>query len=102
MNGTRASSVMRRRRSPIIRACFSSSIAHGPPMRQSDDLDQLLVRPDARDPEAALHERVEIVVVDLEAMPVALLDRALPVDLRRGAPLFEDDRIEPEPHRAAL
>src|SRR5882724_4542942 len=35
MNGTRASSVMRRSRSPIISACFSSSIAQGPPMRAS-------------------------------------------------------------------
>src|SRR5262249_21694544 len=141
MNGTPASPVMRRSRSPIISACFSSSIAHGPPMsargapppivtapivtarvsvipasrgrsggssspgalmvqrgldergeermrlprpraefrvelaghepgmvRQLDDLDQLLVWPDPRDQKPALHEGVEIVVVDLEAM----------------------------------
>src|SRR5215470_283350 len=141
MNGMRASSVMRRSRSPIISACFSSSIAHGPPIsargapppivtapiltgrvsvipvspggsrgssafhslivqrgldergeermrlprpraefgmeltghepgmiRQLDDLDQLLTRPDPRDAESALHEGDEIVVVDLEAM----------------------------------
>src|SRR5262245_43212323 len=171
MNGTPASPVMRRSRSPIISACFSSSIAHGPPMsargapppivtapivtarvsvirasrgssspgalmvqrgldergeermrlprpraefrvelaghepgmvRQLDDLDQLLVRPDPRDPKPALHEGVEIVVVDLEAMTMPLLDRALAVGLRCRAALLEDDRVEAQPHRAAL
>src|SRR5262245_32324144 len=175
MNGTPAPPVMRRSRPPNIRACFSSSIAHGPPMsargapppivtppiltarvsvirasrgrsrgssspgalivqrrldergeermglpraraefrvelaghepgmvRQLDDLDQLLVRPDPRDPEPALHEGVEIVVVDLEAMTMPLLDRALAVDPRCRAALLEDDRVEAQPHRAAL
>ena len=35
MNGTPASAVTRRRRSATISACFSFSIAHGPPMRAS-------------------------------------------------------------------
>ncbi len=35
MNGTPASAVTRCRRSAIISACFSFSIAQGPPMRAS-------------------------------------------------------------------
>src|SRR2546427_4889921 len=67
-----------------------------------DDLHELLLGPDAGDAEAVLLEPREIVVVDLVAMAVALLDDALPVQARREAPLPEDDRIEAQAHRAAL
>src|SRR3989454_3630698 len=69
---------------------------------QLDDLHELLVGPDARDPEAALLERVEVVVVDLVAMAVPLPDGALPVGLGSGAALAEHDGVEPEAHGAAL
>src|SRR5439155_15988703 len=67
-----------------------------------DDLDELLLRPDAGDAEAGLLEPWEVVVVHLVAVAVALLDDSLPVQARGHAPFAQDDRIEAEPHRAAL
>src|SRR5213593_4023183 len=67
-----------------------------------DDLDELLLRPDAGDAEAGLLESGKVVVVHLVAVAVALLDDALAVQARGQAALAEDDRIETEPHRATL
>src|SRR5438067_9704905 len=67
-----------------------------------DDLDELLLRPDTRDPQPVLLELREVVVVDLVALAVALLDNPLAVEARGEAPLAQHDRIEAEPHRAAL
>src|SRR5262245_32067538 len=58
---------------------------------QLDDLDELLLRPDPGDLESALLERVQVVVVDLVAVPVALADDPLPVRPRGVAALLEDD-----------
>src|SRR5262249_12461770 len=93
-----------RMRIPGARAELRVELAGHEPwvIGQLDDLDELLVRPDAGDAEAPLLERVEIVVVDLEAVPMPLLDHALPVRSRGGAPFPQHDRVEPEAHRAAL
>src|SRR3990172_6370498 len=67
-----------------------------------DDFHELLLGPEARDPEAVLFQVLEVVVVHLEAVAVALLDDPLPVGPGGGAPLGEQDRVEPQPHGAAL
>src|SRR5919201_1095539 len=67
-----------------------------------DDLDELLLGPDAGDVEAVLLQRPHVVVVHLEAVAMTLLDDPLTVETRGAAALFEDDRVETEPHRAAL
>src|SRR5436309_2991430 len=67
-----------------------------------DDLDQLLLRPDARDQQPVLLERLEVVVVDLVAVAVALADDPLAVERRRAAAVAEQDRIEAEAHGATL
>ena len=68
---------------------------------QLDDLDEpaLLVR--ARDDEARVDEPRPEVVVDLVAMPVALVDDRLAVRVARPRALGELDRLRAEPHRAA-
>src|SRR6266542_3893749 len=93
-----------RMRFPRARAEFRMELAGHEPrvVGQLDDLHQLLVGPDARDPEAALLERVEIVVVDLVAMAVPLPDGALPIGPGGGAALAQRDGVEPEAHGAAL
>src|SRR5207247_6288119 len=67
-----------------------------------DDLDELLLRPHAGDPQAALLELAQVVVVHFVPVAMALLDDALPVEPGRGTALAEHDRIVAEPHRAAL
>ena len=49
---------------------------------QLDDLDQLLLGPDPRDAQPVLLEALQVVVVDLVAVAVALLDDPLPVQPR--------------------
>jgi len=61
-----------------------------------------LLGPDAGDAEAVLLEPGQVVVVDLVAVPVALLDEPLPVDPRGHRALAQQHRVEPEPHGAAL
>src|SRR3990172_9470669 len=166
MKGSFASPAARASRSASMRACASSSMAQGPPIRTSglpppiltfptitsrdppplarpagmvlrppvdeggeermrlprpgaqlrvelaghepgmvgelDDLHELLLGPEARDPEAVLFQVLEVLVVHLEAVAVALLDDPLPVGPGGGAPLGEQDRVEPQPHGAAL
>src|ERR1700720_19255 len=63
---------------------------------QLDDLHELLLGPDAGDAQPVLLELGQIVVVDLVAMAVALLDQSLPVGPRGGAALAQQDRIEAE------
>src|SRR6267142_1912248 len=100
MNGTRQSAAMAARRSAVISACRSFSIAQGPPMRTSgppppivmeptgdevrvlgdlDDLDQVLLGPDPGDAQAGLLEAREVVVVHLVPVAMTLLDDPLPV-----------------------
>src|SRR5262249_29823808 len=67
-----------------------------------DDLDQLFLGPDPGDTQARLLEAREIVVVHLVAVAMPLLDDPLPVQARGQAALAQHDRIEPQPHRAAL
>src|SRR6266849_10521969 len=71
-------------------------------IRDFDDLDQLLLGPDPRDAQAVLLQFLEVVVVDLVAVPVTLVYDRLGVDAGRRATLGEDDGIEPESHGAAL
>src|SRR5687768_8600595 len=148
MYGTFRSAAIRMRRSAVISACRSLSMAHGPPisasgapppivtgptwtavvmrapstgglvgdrrghepgeervrlpraraelrmelagheermLRNLDELDELLLRPHARYPEAALLELAQVVVVHLVAVAVALLDDPFPVEPRRRA-----------------
>src|SRR6185436_8880544 len=89
---------------PRARAELGVELArHEPWMpRQLDDLHQLLLRPHARDPEPALLEPAEIVVVDLVPVAMALLDGALAVESGGRAPLLQRDGIEAQPHGAAL
>src|SRR5947208_3552626 len=68
---------------------------------QLDDLHETFLRPHPRDPEAVLLEERPVLVGDLVAMAVALLDLPRAVDLRGQRVLGEDDGIEPESHRAA-
>src|SRR5262249_34960745 len=68
-----------------------------------DDLDELLLGPEARHPQPVLLQRLEVVVVDLVAMPMALTDDGLaPVEPRCGGTLGHQDRVQAQPHRAAL
>src|SRR5215468_5886872 len=71
-------------------------------VRQLDDLDELLLRPDPRDPQPGLLEVGQVVVVHLVTVAVALADDALPVGPRRAGALVDDDGVQPEPHRPAL
>src|SRR5262245_51365209 len=71
-------------------------------LRDLDDLDQLLLGPDPRHAQSVLFQPRQIVVVDLVPVAMALLDDPLPVQARRLTTLAEHDRIEAEPHRAAL
>src|SRR5439155_2796387 len=74
MKGTRAADVTRWSRSAIMRAWRSSSMAQGP----------------------------QVVVVDLIAMAVPLLDHALAVRAGGAAALGQHHRVEPQPHRPPL
>src|SRR6266542_3750247 len=69
---------------------------------QLDDLDQLLLRPDAGDPETPLREPGQVIVVDLVTVPVALLDGSLTVGSGRRAALAQCHRVQAEPHGATL
>ena len=71
-------------------------------LRDLDDLDELLLRPDPRDPEPVLLEPVDVVVVDLVSVAVPLLDDPLSVQARGEASLAEHDWIEAQAHRPAL
>src|SRR5881628_2382749 len=71
-------------------------------LRNLDDLDELLLRPDARDAEPVLLELVDVVVVDLVPVAVTLLDDPRSVQARGQASLAEHDRVEAEPHRPAF
>src|SRR5207302_291805 len=71
-------------------------------LRDLDDLDQLLLGPDAGDAQHVLLQAREVVVVHLVPVTVTLLDDPLPVQARGMAPLAQDDRVEPQAHRAAL
>src|SRR6266542_138876 len=178
MNGTCRSVVTAASRSAVMRACFSFSIAHGPPMRTSgwpppmrsvptailigarglhprgwpekdasslsrsalvleggadeageqgvrvpraraefgmelsrdevgmlgqlDDLHELLLGPHPRHAQPVLLHALQIVVVDLVAVTVTLLDDALAIQARGMTALAEHDRVEAEPHRPAL
>ena len=68
---------------------------------QLDDLDEaaLLERP--RDDEAGGDQLVAVLVVDLVAVPVALVDDGLVVDVAGARALGELDRLGTQPHRAA-
>ena len=68
---------------------------------QLDDLDEPALLERARDDEPVLDELVAELVVDLVAVPVALVDRRLAVDLARARALAELDRLRAEAHRAA-
>src|SRR3972149_1526685 len=129
MKGSFASPAARASRSASMRACASSSMAQGPPIRTSGlpppiltfptitsrdppplarpagmvlTPPVLLLGPETRDPEAVLFQVLEVLVVHLEAVAVALLNDPLPVGPGSGAPLGEQDRVEPQPHGAAL
>src|SRR5262249_41986149 len=67
-----------------------------------DDLDELLLPPEARDAEPIFFERLQIVVVDLVAVSVALADDSFAVEARGARPLAQQNRIQPQPHRPAL
>ena len=54
MKGTRAASVIALRRSATITACFSPSMAQGPPMRTSGAPPPIVIPPD---PHRAAHAR---------------------------------------------
>ena len=68
---------------------------------QLDDLDEPAFLEGARDDEPVLDELVAELVVDLVAVPMALVNRRLAVDLAGASPLAELDRLGAEPHRAA-
>src|SRR3990172_7531897 len=67
-----------------------------------DDLHELLLGPEARDPEAVLFHVLQVLVVYLQTVAVALLNDPLPVGPGSSAPLGEQDRGEAQPHGAAL
>src|SRR6202050_4411145 len=68
--------------------------------RQLDDFDQPIVR-EAREPEASARVRLQIIVVELEAMPVALGNHIPAVELAREGPGLQMHILRPEPHGAA-
>src|SRR5215510_639246 len=67
-----------------------------------DDLHQPLGRPDAGDAQPVLLELAQVVVVDLVAVPVALLDGARAEHPRGHTALGQRDRVEAQAHGAAL
>src|SRR5882762_5828768 len=68
-----------------------------------DDLDELLLRPQARHAQAVLLEGLEVVVVDLIPVAVTLTDHRLgPVEARGHRALGHQDGIEAQAHGAAL
>src|SRR4029453_1650780 len=69
---------------------------------QLDDLHQPLGRPDAGDAQPVLLELAQVVVVNLVAVPVALLDGAGAEHPRGHAALGERDRVEAQAHGATL
>ena len=68
---------------------------------QLDDLDQPPLLERARDDEARVDELLAVLVVDLVAVAVALVDDGLVVGVARPRPLRDLDRLRAEPHRAA-
>ena len=68
---------------------------------QLDDLDEPPLLERAGDDEPVRDELFAVLVVHLVAVPVALVDRRLAVDLARARLLAELDGLRPEPHRAA-
>src|SRR5438128_12227213 len=68
---------------------------------QLDDLHEAPLLEGARDDQASVDEALAEVVVDLVAVPVALVDYRLAVGLLRPRPGGELDRLCAEPHRAA-
>ena len=68
---------------------------------QLDDLDEPALLERARDDEARVDERGPVVVVDLVAVPVPLVDHRLAVGLVRARAVDELDRLRAEAHRAA-
>src|SRR5262249_18022566 len=69
---------------------------------QLHDLDKLLLGPQAGDAQTVLLELRQVIVVELVAMAVSLLDDPLPVQARGPRALAEEDRVEPQSHGAAL
>src|SRR5690606_8984301 len=71
-------------------------------VRQFDDLDQQVVHRLARDHQAEVLELLAVVVVELVAVPVALADHVLAVQLARERAGPESALLSAEAHRAAL
>ena len=71
-------------------------------VRDLDELDQPVVGRQAAEHEAVLLELRAVPVVELEAVPVALVDDRLAVDLAHRRALQQLGRIGTETHRAAL
>ena len=69
--------------------------------RQLDELDQAVVGRGPGEHQPGLLEPVAVAVVDLVAVPVALLDQRLAVRRPRDGALLERRRVEAEPHGAA-
>src|SRR2546421_1859986 len=68
---------------------------------QLDDFDETPLLEGSRDDEPCLDEASPEVVVDLVAVPVALVDHRLAVGLQGPRSRAELDRLRAEPHRAA-
>src|SRR5258706_2378962 len=69
--------------------------------RQLDHLAQLLALGDAGNAQALVLQSLQVLVVDLVAVAVALVDRVRAVDLAREAPGFERGALSAQAHRPA-
>src|SRR6266478_1608110 len=69
--------------------------------RQLDHLAQLLALGDPGNAQALLLQSLQVLVVDLVAVAVALVDRVRAVDLAREAPGFERGALSAQAHRPA-
>src|ERR1700730_15407598 len=69
---------------------------------QLDYLDQAVIRRGSAEDHARFPHRLAIRIVELETMPVPLVDDRLPVRLGRQRSGLQLAGIETEPHRAAL
>src|SRR5712692_4834270 len=76
--------------------------ADEPRMRgQLDHLAQLLALGDAGNAQALVLQSLHVLIVDLVAVAVALVDHVRAVDLARETPRFERGALSPEPHRSS-
>src|SRR5712671_2220813 len=69
--------------------------------RQLDHLAQLLALGDAGNPQALVLQSLQVLVVDLVAVAVALVDHVRAVDLAREAPGLERSALSAQTHRPA-